>query len=597
MGMRIGTGGKTRRVATLVAVLVALTAIAGATASAAGAFSLVFNNWAVYGSLTPKKLNEPVVLPKGSTFNGSAEVTKLSSTEIEGTLSGKLFVPPFKATVKLVGTVPTTVGVTIKEEGTTEGTISTAPDAACSFSRFTGICVALSVTSHARIGITAAGILGIEVPTGCETEKAVTLTLNKDERLSELSETHVTGTTTIPPIKCEGLQGIVLGVLLTELMSGPGNPYALSLSPNEPTAPLILNQHSFTVSQISAKLRAEVEPRGEPVTSCHFEYGTTNKYGTTVPCTLVKGAAGFSETAQLAGLAENTTYHWRTVATNSVGTSMGEDQEFTTLGAAGSPEYGVCSPQKKGEYENSSCGNKSAKPHKGVFEWKPGPAPSCVPQKKGNYTDAGCTTKSAKPKKGTFEKAPGPAFTSSGGAATISATELGGSGGTTITCTASSGAGEVTGVKSGVERITFSGCESAGKQCTSEGANSTPSGTPGVIVTNLLAMRPLGPIAPLNSVWTELSSAQHQPYLLEANCEGRLLRTKGSVSGVQEGNVSESSATSTTKFLAESVIPEGEQALLSELSENGGSSWAGPAAASLVTTVTNTAASTTEVRR
>ena len=61
-----------RRVATFAAALAATWGTFVATSHASLVAKLPLEKWAVYGSLTPKKLNEPVVLPKGSTFDGLA---------------------------------------------------------------------------------------------------------------------------------------------------------------------------------------------------------------------------------------------------------------------------------------------------------------------------------------------------------------------------------------------------------------------------------------------------------------------------------------------------------------------------------------------
>ncbi len=249
-------------------------------------------------------------------------------------------------------------------------------------------------------------------------------------------------------------------------------------------------------------------------------------------------------------------------------------------------EYGQCVAQKKGEYTEADCKSKSAKAKKGKFEWKPGPAPSCVAQKKGEYTSSSCTTKSPKAKKGKYEKAPGPGYIATTGVVTL---EVSG-GARKVVCEASTASGEVTGSKTGVQRITFTGCESSGKDCQSEGPHSTPSDKPGVIVTNLLDTKLVDPAA--GKVWTQLSSAEHEPYLLEFGCGGSELRMLGLLSGVQGGDINVSSLTSTTTF----ATGEGEQALYSELSENSGASWAGPDPTSALTTATNTAASKTEIK-
>jgi hypothetical protein len=82
---------------------------------------------------------------------------------------------------------------------------------------------------------------------------------------------------------------------------------------------------------------------------------------------------------------------------------------------AAEPEWGRCVAQKKGEYTEGNCKTKSAKAHKGKFEWKAGAPTGCEPKKKGEYTNETCTTKSSKPHKGKFEKTGGPHFTGKGG--------------------------------------------------------------------------------------------------------------------------------------------------------------------------------------
>src|ERR1035441_7684306 len=76
------------------------------------------------------------------------------------------------------------------------------------------------------------------------------------------------------------------------------------------------------------------------------------------------------------------------------------------------------------------------------------------------------------------------------------------------------------------------------------------------------------------------------------DCEGPLFRTTGSLAGVQGGNVNVQSLSSTTTF----AIGEGEQALDTELSENGGASWSGPEHSSAVGVAENTAAEATEIK-
>jgi hypothetical protein len=350
-----------------------------------------------------------------------------------------------------------------------------------------------------------------------------------------------------------------------------------------------------SISQVSAILNSRVNPNGAALTACSFEYGPTASYGTSVPCrpepsTIKRLFTGNFVSGQAANLAEGAEYHYRVVLTNSVGTTQGPDQTVTTLPPTGGPEYGQCVAQKKGEYTDSGCTTVAAKKgvpdHKGSFEWIPGPATArCVAQKKGEYTDSGCATKSAKAKKGEFELVPsaGPGYTSTSGPVTLETPGLS----STVKCTSSSATGEVTGATAGTVRVTFSGCEAAGKKCTSEGANSTPSGTAGVIVSNLLDTRPIGT---LTNVFVQFTSAEHAPYSAEFGCEGAVFRTTGPLAGVQAGDVGAMSTTSTTTF----ALNEGEQALYTE--KQSGSSWTPPDPTTVTGTFSNTAASATEIR-
>jgi hypothetical protein len=70
-------------------------------------------------------------------------------------------------------------------------------------------------------------------------------------------------------------------------------------------------------------------------TSYYFEYGTTTAYGSRVPLAPAEQSAGTTVgltpmSAIASGLDVATTYHFRVVATNPQGTSVGQDQSFTT---------------------------------------------------------------------------------------------------------------------------------------------------------------------------------------------------------------------------------------------------------------------------
>jgi phosphodiesterase/alkaline phosphatase D-like protein len=104
---------------------------------------------------------------------------------------------------------------------------------------------------------------------------------------------------------------------------------------NEP--PTVVTEEASPVGQTTATLKAKVNPHGNEVTECRFEYGTTESYGSTAPCTPSPGSGSspVEVHAELTGLGGNTTYHFRVVAISAGGTSNGLDKSFKT--ALGSP--------------------------------------------------------------------------------------------------------------------------------------------------------------------------------------------------------------------------------------------------------------------
>jgi hypothetical protein len=86
-----------------------------------------------------------------------------------------------------------------------------------------------------------------------------------------------------------------------------------------------------SVTATGARLGATVDPNGR-ATTYHFEYGTTTGYGKhTSEASAGSGQSGRSVSTAISGLAANTRYHYRVVATNAAGVSRGSDRTFTTL--------------------------------------------------------------------------------------------------------------------------------------------------------------------------------------------------------------------------------------------------------------------------
>ena len=108
---------------------------------------------------------------------------------------------------------------------------------------------------------------------------------------------------------------------------------------NEYTSPQVTTNVATSVTTISAMLSGNLDSTGAPVTlepehsgsiSCQiwFEYGKTTSYGLSTPKQSTSSAGSFS--VSISGLDDDTTYHFRAVASSGVGTDYGSDLTFTT---------------------------------------------------------------------------------------------------------------------------------------------------------------------------------------------------------------------------------------------------------------------------
>jgi phospholipase C len=119
-----------------------------------------------------------------------------------------------------------------------------------------------------------------------------------------------------------------------------------------------------------ATLRGSVDPEESTVSECGFEYGTTTKYGSSAPCSMLPGSGSepvYVE-AQVHGLAAGTTYHFRIKAKNSGGTSYGADHTFVgsaaaTRSGARARRHGAPSPGGSGEATPTSPPRRVRLPH------------------------------------------------------------------------------------------------------------------------------------------------------------------------------------------------------------------------------------------
>ena len=94
--------------------------------------------------------------------------------------------------------------------------------------------------------------------------------------------------------------------------------------------PTVTTGSATSVTSSSATLNGTVNPNGSS-TTYYFQYGTSTSYGSSTTSTSAgSGTSDVSVDASISGRSSNTTYHYRLIATNSAGTSYGDDQSFTT---------------------------------------------------------------------------------------------------------------------------------------------------------------------------------------------------------------------------------------------------------------------------
>lgn len=101
--------------------------------------------------------------------------------------------------------------------------------------------------------------------------------------------------------------------------------------------PNVATEAASEVKPAGAVLHGSVDPDtadgGGSVTNCEFEYGTTESYGESVPCSPAAPYASQQSVSASVTLTPDTEYHFRVNANNASGyKSYGEDQRFTTPG-------------------------------------------------------------------------------------------------------------------------------------------------------------------------------------------------------------------------------------------------------------------------
>ena len=168
------------------------------------------------GSVTVHKLGQAINLPVGCTFRST-------SVSVPGSFEANTRCPAFTASLKILGLLRTSLGLNIVESGPVTGAITPLENGK----------LQIKGTAKDNIEITSVGLLGLTIPTACKTAEPVVFGLDSANTPAELITTGATssGETTLPAVQCGGPLGGVVGTLFTALMSGPHNPYTLTIAP------------------------------------------------------------------------------------------------------------------------------------------------------------------------------------------------------------------------------------------------------------------------------------------------------------------------------------------------------------------------------
>jgi streptogramin lyase len=94
--------------------------------------------------------------------------------------------------------------------------------------------------------------------------------------------------------------------------------------------PLVRELAADQIGTAAARLRGKVRPNSQ-ATTYHFEYGQTANYGTSTPAAYAGSSYDLQQVvATVDGLAPATKYHYRVVAENDAGMTIGPDRVFVT---------------------------------------------------------------------------------------------------------------------------------------------------------------------------------------------------------------------------------------------------------------------------
>jgi hypothetical protein len=135
------------------------------------------------------------------------------------------------------------------------------------------------------------------------------------------------------------------------------------------TPPVATTGSASAVSQATAVLNGTVNPSGS-ATTYSFQYGTTPAYGSqTGSVSAGSGTAAVPASVTIGGLAANTSYHFRIVASSSGGTTNGTDATLTTGKAPPAVTHPAAANVTSTSVTLSAAVNPNTEPTTYVFQY------------------------------------------------------------------------------------------------------------------------------------------------------------------------------------------------------------------------------------
>ncbi len=164
-----------------------------------------FNRWALSGSLTSPKVGT-IALPP-STVSGRAA--------LHGQIRALPAIPEFTAPLKLFGQVAVDFSLTLSFWQEVEGDVDPS---------------GLHANTGLYVAVNSVGILGLKIPTNCETTEAAPFTVSGPDELP--AKMTLSGSGTMPRFACHGgFLGTPFGKILSALWSGSENSLTLTAEP------------------------------------------------------------------------------------------------------------------------------------------------------------------------------------------------------------------------------------------------------------------------------------------------------------------------------------------------------------------------------